>query len=139
MQDQTNVYQSLITARSRRLRTIGLMLLVAVLGMSIYGGAVLMPSLRQTRDAVRAEMSQTTTTSIQPQYTTPEQKRLRAAMKAKIIFAYGYWGVCLVLLTTLLIVAWMDFREITRRYLHAQVALLAESARDNERRNKPHG
>src|SRR5581483_1656699 len=119
----SSVYQSLLSARSRRLRTIGLLLLIAVLGMTLYGGLFLMPSLRaSSRAAQRAVFSRTHRgeTAVPATMRTPEQRtsdeRDRKALLTQVIFAYAYWTVCGLLVLGLLGVAWLDFREVLRNY-----------------------
>lgn len=112
---------SIVSARSRRLRTIGSLLVVAVLAMSVYGVTSLMPSLRRSinenpvslrRDAVR----------------TPEQKARRNIIKAQIVFAYGYWGVCGLLVLSAAFVAYLDFREVSRNYMAQRRAIWSDIA-----------
>lgn len=120
----SSVYQSLLSARSRRLRTIGLLLLAAVIGMTLWGGLSLMPSLRaSSRAAHRAVFSRThrgETAATAATMRAPEQRaadeRERKALLAKVIFAYAYWTVCGLLVLGLLGVAWLDFREVLRNY-----------------------
>ncbi len=118
-------YQSLISARSRRFRTIGLVLLTMVLGMSIYGGSVLMPKLRENRALLRSQ----TTSATAPSTASSSEKSLHKLAKAQILFAYAYWGVCGTLIIALLLVAYLDFREVSRNYLQMKITLLAESSK----------
>ena len=112
-------YRSLLTNRSRRLRIIGSLLLLASLGMAIYGGIVLMPSLRAAKAATLAQTLNSR---------TPEAIRAKKIMKTKLIFAYGYWSVCGVLVTAILLTAWLDVREMSRSYVEQRKSLWANVA-----------
>ena len=127
MTDTPTVYQSLVSARSRRLRLTGILLLIAVLGMTLYGYLALMPSLRtlprvgaHKRPGVTGQISAAPRQSSQaagavdPVTGLTEQER-KAAL-AKVVFVYGYWSVCGVLILALVIVSWLDFRELSRNY-----------------------
>jgi hypothetical protein len=107
-------YRSLVTNKSRRLRMWGSLLVCAAALMALYGGMVLMPSLRSARDAAlvqRLESQQ------------PEAVRARRVMKTKLLFAYGYWSVCGVLVTAAMFAAWLDVRETSRSYLEHRKAI----------------
>lgn len=107
-------YRSLITNKSRRLRVWGGVLVFAALLMAFWGGKVLMPSLRSARDATLVQ-------SLDSQ--EPQAVRARAVMKTKLLFAYGYWSVCGILVTSALFVAWLDVRETSRSYLEHRKAI----------------
>ena len=47
------VYQGIVSARSRRLRTIGSLLVAAIVLMSLYGYFVLMPSLHKAQATLK--------------------------------------------------------------------------------------
>jgi hypothetical protein len=76
--------EGLITPRSRRIRIWGSLLLAAIIGMAIYGFAVLMPSVRQSveahrpRTSVVTEQTSTSPSSVSPPLTKSEQRTLRA-------------------------------------------------------------
>lgn len=142
MTDTPTVYQSLISARSRRLRTVASVLLAGILAMTLYGYFRLMPSLR----VAAARMEQTTKRSTaaaanSASHVTPAQRtaqdtvarmsqRERDAQAAKLVFAYAYWGVCLSLLVALMLVAWLDFREVGRNFDQQQAAMFAASLKN---------
>ena len=142
MSDTIPVYQSLISARSRRLRTIALLLLAVVIGMAAYGYLSLMPALRVA--AARVEQANTRSTPTPtPNGTlaTPAQKstqdtvarmsrKERDAQAAKLVFAYAFWGVCLTLLLAVMLVAWLDFREVGRNFDQQQAAIFAASLKN---------
>lgn len=133
MTELQTVYRPLISARSRRLRVFGTILLLSVLAMTLYGYFVLMPSLRtlphitppvaqsaanvQRHVATGTEIMQTETLRPTPKISKSKiSERTRKTALAKVIFIYGYWSVCGVLLISLLLVCWLDFRELTHVY-----------------------
>lgn len=123
-------YRTMISSRSRRLRTVGLLLLLAVLGMSVYGLAVQMPSLRRSGAAYRREHAATqqfeaVTGAIGA---SKSEERAKRVMLLKVTVAYAYWGTCGLLVIALLFVAWLDLREVTRNYLDVRRALWNETA-----------
>jgi hypothetical protein len=132
MANAASPYENLISARSRRLRTIGVILVVFVVGMAVYGATSLMPSLRRTSALYR----QQTRAVEQARFADPQagaqeesvRQQTKKVLRTQVIFAYGYWTVCGTLLVSLLFVAWLDFREVTRNYLLRRVALLNETA-----------
>jgi hypothetical protein len=125
----------LISARSRRLRAAGVVLLLLTLGMALYGALGLMPSVRQSvrtynERAYRlmdggAGRSVALGEVAEPGNEDPV--RVRRAVRVQVLFAYGYWLVCGILLLILLFVAWLDFREVTRNYLLKRAALFRDS------------
>ena len=119
-------YQNLISAQSRRLRVIGVVLLVMILGMCVYGGRVLMPKLRENRAPLHNSTVQATSSSTA--LSPVKAESLRKLAKVQLLFFYAYWGVCFVLIIALLVVAYLDFREVSRNYLRLQVSLLSNTA-----------
>lgn len=128
------LYSSMISARSRRLRTIGLVLLGFVLSLSLYGGLVFMPRLRENRMVLRAQITHQPLNSppIPFDQLTPQQKtKLQRLAKAQFIFQFGYWSICGSLIILLLIIAWLDAREVAKNYLRLQITLLAGSSKSS--------
>lgn len=130
---QYSPYQTLVTARARRLRTTGLMLLMFVIGMSAYGFVVLMPNLqaatkneRNARYLVPKPIPGEKSHLVSP--AEQNYNRLRKALAVFILFVYGYWTVCGALIVGILIFAWLDFRELTRSYSRERNAIYMESA-----------
>ncbi len=126
------LYSSIISARSRRLRTIGLVLLVSVLLLALYGAFVFMPRLRENRVTLRARITYQDPKSppIPFQSLTPDQQaKVKRLAKAQLLFEYAYWSFCGALIIALLVVAWMDAREVAKNYLREQVTLLAETGK----------
>ena len=107
-------YRTLITPKSRRLRVIGSLLLLATVSMAVYGGTVIMPSLRATKNIVLTYPLDSR---------SQEAVHAKQVMKAQVIFAYGYWSVCGVLLTATLFTAWLDVREMSRSYVEHRKAI----------------
>ncbi|HLV80326.1 MAG TPA: hypothetical protein VKT32_08585 [Chthonomonadaceae bacterium] len=134
-------YQSMVSARSRRLRTIGLLLLVAILGMSVYGFSSLMPAVRRQaaayhRDTVAAQQVQAETGALG---IPARSGRARKAMLAQVTLVYAYWCLCGLLILALLLVAWLDLREVTRNYANQRRAVWMEAAsrlRDRDSANE---
>ncbi len=153
MTDTTFAYQSLISPRSRRLRTTGLFLLAVIVVMALYGYFSLMPSLRisAARLAAQANARPAATNSAvttsgnrvlptaKPTNAQDAVARMprqeREAQAAKIVFAYAYWGVCLSLLIALMLVAWLDFREVGRNFDQQQAAIFAASLKNENSKN----
>jgi disulfide bond formation protein DsbB len=126
-------YHNMISPRSRRLRSIGLMLMIAALTMGIYGYFVLMPSLQRSVPTAHA----TTPTVSAPQ--SPAQagndadrqlRRERRVATAKVLFAYGYWSVCGLLALGVMFTAWLDTREVSRNYLKERRSVWLDAARN---------
>ena len=103
-----NVYQNLVSQKSRRLRTVGLALLVSVLLMAGYGVFSLMPTLRAEKE--RYAVSHPLIAG------KADHSREGKILATQILFATGYWSACGVLVLSLLTVAWLDVREVTRNY-----------------------
>lgn len=118
------VYGSMISARSRRLRTIGGVLLIAILAMVIYGTTTLMPSLRRSVAATPIRVQRSTGEAIPPR--TPEEEHRRKATATQIVFAYSYWAFCGVLVISAVFVAYLDFREVSRNYLTQRKAIWSD-------------
>jgi hypothetical protein len=133
-------YQSMVSPRSRRLRSIGLVLLVAAVTMALYGFFVVMPSLRaavatQRVEAVpRIEERPASSTKNSGSQNQPARvRRANRAVAVKVLFVYGYWGVCGLLVIGMLFVAWLDTREVSRNYLNERRSVWLDAAR-----NMPH-
>jgi uncharacterized integral membrane protein len=109
-------------------------LLTAVLLMALYGGLVFMPRLRANRQELRTQIVQTAGDPVANANAAPSVQDLRRLAKAQALFVYSYWSVCALMLIALLVVAWLDAREVARNYLRQQVELINEVA---EKRKKP--
>ncbi len=135
-----SVQRGILSARSRRLRTTGAVLLAGILLMSLYGVFSLMPRVRvsaervsQSRAVVAAQRAEAAVGSrvavrvpISPEFR--QSRRLERALAAQIIFVWIYWTICALLLLGLLLIAWLDFREVSRQYENERITLFAETA-----------
>jgi hypothetical protein len=43
---------------------------------------------------------------------------------------YAYWSVCLTLVLSLVLITWMDLREVSRNYLEQRKALWSSATRE---------
>jgi hypothetical protein len=129
MQSPT-VYSSVISPRSGRLRTIGAVLLAAVVAMTLYGYFGLMPSLE--RSARRNPEISLAGPQVAPGASglqeSPAVTRANRVRKLQIAVALAYWGVCALLLVAALAVAWLDFREVTRMYVSNRRAIWSDGS-----------
>jgi len=122
-----SAYTSIISPRSRRLRTIGIVLLVAICAMVIYGYFGLMPSVtRAVHEAGPASVSTDLRPGTSP--ANPPMTRAQRVRKLQIAVAMAYWGVCGLLIVSVIFVAWLDLREISRHYLMERKAIWNQTA-----------
>ncbi len=128
MKETPSPYRSMISARSRRLRTVGFLLLIAALGMAVYGTLIMMPILRRSIAHTQPMIRQHPAETAAPQF-SPQQKRMRRIALVQATTAYAYWTVCALLVLAALFVAWLDLREVQRNYLQNRLALWAEATR----------
>ncbi|MCS6776470.1 MAG: hypothetical protein RMJ43_12210 [Chloroherpetonaceae bacterium] len=125
--NSSSVPVNMISARSRRLRIVGAMLLLAALGMVAYGSLVLMPGLRRAVAAAPRHVERRLPGGRVER--TPEVERWRRALATQILFAYGYWTFCGALVLTVVLVAYLDFREVSRNYLARRQAIWSDVTR----------
>jgi hypothetical protein len=126
----------MVSARSRRLRTIGVLLLIAILGMSIYGVRVVIPSHHRARIAYTQATTGVENHTANPPAAPSNQTaanvsapdHYRKALLARTIFAELYFLVLLLLVIFTLIVAWLDVREVMRNYMSQRRVLWGEAA-----------
>ena len=130
-------YRGVLSARSRRLRTGGSLLLLALLGMGAYGYLVLMPTLRVAQAGYARIQIGRPNGQVRPPGTTqpattgmpaPERERARKVLLTNLIFAYAYWGIWTALFVALLVIAWLDAREVWKNYLTQRAVLWTEAA-----------
>jgi hypothetical protein len=120
MPPPTTPYTTVVSARSRRYRTIMTIVLVTILVMSVFGGITIMPQVHQavgrpdTPELTRIAASQPGPTLTRPQIA--HAKRTLQARRVVVSLALAYWGVCSLLLVLVLFLAWLDFRETTRNF-----------------------
>ncbi len=116
-------YSSIVSARSRRLRTIGALLLCAITGMTIYGLWVLMPAIHHAAQV----------------HPLLASVHVRRQIFTRVAIAYAYWGVCALLLCAAMVVAWLDFREVSRTYAAQRRALWDEATHSISQRDRSNG
>ena len=58
----------------------------------------------------------------------PEAEQARRAAAVRVAFIGAYWSVCFLLSAALLVLAWLDVREVRRRLLETQRALSRDEA-----------
>lgn len=141
MSQSPSVYSGMITAQSRRLRTIGAVLLVAVALMALYGSLVLMPRINRSVEVRRAAQARLEKNGAAPAGTpgiaapaeTPALARAQKAEKLQVATVFAYWGVCALLVIATLFVAWLDLREISRSYVQQRRQLWMQTANDMSR------
>ena len=128
MDSSPSAYSSVISPQSRRLRIIGVLLIVAILIMALYGYFSLMPAL--ARSAHQATANVPKHISFGVSQADVEHARLRAVRvrKLSVAIALAYWGVSALLVLGVLVVAWLDLREINRRYLQSRRTIWSETA-----------
>lgn len=146
----TSAHRSLISLRSRRIRTLGVALLALVIGLCVYGYCFLMPSLHVPQSAARlAGLQQElrvaqSSTPASPVHQAEIQTRLdrtKKLLKTELLILYGFWAVCGTILLMLMLLAWMDLREVARVYAQERRAIwtdaIAKTAKDipAEKRN----
>jgi hypothetical protein len=114
--------------RQRRLRVLAAAVLLTIIAMVITGvtnsffrspGDPQVQELAREAIAARREHRQP----------SPEAERARQAVTTRLTFIGGYWAVCLGLSCLLVLLAWLDVREIRRRLLAAQLGVLRSITR----------
>ena len=130
MRSTSSVYgYGIVSPKSRRLRTVAALLLVAIVLLGAYGMRVVMPGVNQAAERASFQhftgAQQTTHTDKTPRlHITPRENRV---LRFKLLVAYGYWSAWTVLVLSLLLVTWLDLREVVRNYA-AQRKTLFQSA-----------
>ena len=129
----TKYGSGIISNRSRRLRTIAAVLMVFIIAMAIYGSRVLVPRINRA-----AAIANRPVTSLDSRIVpggvkkkpilnlSPEQAR---ALRIDVIVEAAYWVVWILLVLSLLLVAWLDLREVSRTYLNQRRELWSTAAR----------
>ena len=132
----TSAYSTIVSPRSRLLRTIGLALLVGILAMVIYGYFGLMPSLARSlrTNPVSAPHTTVAAQNRESQLDLQQYNRAQRIRKMRVSVALAYWGVCALMLVGVVLVAWLDLREISRTYVAERRAMWSEAA---DRLNSP--
>ncbi len=125
--DTPSVYYGIVSPRSRRLRTIGIVLLTAVVAMALYGYFVLMPSIERSLRENPIPRPSISAGPSRPGGDKPSTSRAQRIRKFQLAVALAYWGVCSLLLVSVVMVAWLDFREVTRVYVEQRRAMWTSS------------
>ncbi len=123
-------YSSVISLRSRRLRTVGIALMVVVLALFFYGVFGLMPAMKSaaalhTAAIQKAEAQK----AIHPGESMKTIRRIHRLMGIKLLFTDAYWLTCGLFAFAAMVVAWLDFREVARRFQTARRSLWDEASK----------
>lgn len=125
----------MVSARSRRLRTVGSLLLIAVIGMALYGYFSLMPRLNaaiQTYHRLEMKTDQPVRAVAQTPAAAAELERARKVHKVQIAFVMAFWGAWTLLFFALLVIAWLDAREVLHTYVQQRRAVWQDVANRTE-------
>ena len=117
-------YRSRVTPKMRRLRTMGLLIIVCLLLMVLYGSRVLMP-----RTIASVHLHSAAARGI-----NPAAVHMHHVLVVQVLFAIAYWSVCGLLLIGLFVIAWLDVREVTRQYLYDRTTLVIQAAEEMKHR-----
>ena len=128
--DTPSVYSGIVSPRSHRLRTIGLVLLTTVCAMALYGYFGLMPSIERSlrEKPVLPSTLSAGPPAAHPLTENPPTPKAQRAHKLQVAVALAYWGVCAALLVGVVLVAWLDFREVARVYVAQRRAMWSQTA-----------
>jgi hypothetical protein len=143
MTPTSSVYSGMISARSRRIRTIGTVLLTSVVLMTLYGFFGLMPAIHRAAEARHAAQAKwaaahpNETPAPAPAGERPTLTRAQQVEKLQVATVFAYWGVCMLLVIATLFVAWLDLREISRNYLLQRRQLWTQAADRMGQDNSP--
>ena len=122
-------YTGVISLRSRRLRTVGIALLVVLLLMMLYGLFALMPAMKTaTTLAAAASQKAEAQKIVNPAESARTLRHIHRLLGIKVLFAHVYWLACSLLAFAAMLVAWLDFREVARRYRTARRSLWEDAA-----------
>ena len=113
MSQSPSLYSGIVTPHSRRLRTVGALLLAAIAGMTFYGLIILMPAIHHAAELHPLAVS----------------VHVRRQLFTRVAAAYAYWTVCGLLICAAMVIAWLDFREVSRTYAAKRRALWEEATR----------
>jgi hypothetical protein len=120
MTPPTSPYITIVSPRSRRYRTLVMVLLAIIMVMSVYGGFTVMPRVHQAVGRPDTPQLARIAASQPGPDLTPKQithaKRTLQARKVVVALALAFWGVCSLLMVLVLLLAWLDFRETARNF-----------------------
>lgn len=128
MSSSPSPYVSVVSAKSRRLRTFGAVLLFFIVAMTLYGYFGLMPTMGKG-------IPQTTVSGRQTNV-NPLTGRAKRVAKVKAASVIAYWGVCFLLMSLLLFIVWLDVREISATYALQRRALWADKTHEETDHNR---
>ncbi len=130
MTSEPSVYKSaFISPRSRRLRTVGAFLLVTIVAMAFYGMRFLMPAIRaevitNTKAAASSAPANSPITHVNthtiasaPLTALHIASKHRRIIRMRVLFMYAYWTLWTILSISLMLIGWLDLREVQRMYL----------------------
>ncbi|NLI00266.1 MAG: hypothetical protein GX446_12340 [Chthonomonadales bacterium] len=102
------------TLRQRRLRVLSAFVLLLILTLVAVG--VTQPFFRNAGSAeVRALAREAILARRSGREPTPQAERARRAAAVRVAVIGAYWSLCFLLSGVLLILAWLDVREIRRK------------------------
>ena len=113
-----------LTLKQRRLRTAGAVLLCIVVAMALFGARS--PYFGRSSPEIRALTLEADTARRSGMQASARAEAARKAVLTKVLTIYGYWVVCLLLTSGLVLVALLDVREIRRGLLDARRAIWQE-------------
>ena len=121
---QITPYSSMISLRSRRLRTLGIALLVVLLLLTGYGILALMPAMKSATMRYSVETHKINARKIAaPEESAQTLRRMKRLMVMKWLFVDAYWLTCGLVAFSAMFVAWLDFREVSRQYIQERRSL----------------
>jgi hypothetical protein len=103
--------------------------------MAIYGTRVLVPRINfAAGTAARSRIQSQTNSAVNAGGHTNQSslnltKREAQVLRFDVLFEAAYWVIWIALIVSLLLVAWMDLREVSRTYLNQRRELWAVAAK----------
>jgi len=124
-----------LTPRQKRLRVATALLLgliVVMVGMGIMHPFFRSVAAPDVIERVRREIQAERMAGSAPKPYSPE----RRAVIVKLIVLYSYWTLCFLMALSLVVVAWLDLREVRRKLLMARRDMWKETVEEMHRRVK---
>jgi hypothetical protein len=113
--------------RQRRLRVLTALVLALIVVMVTFG--LSHPFFRSVGGAgVRALARQAVVARRVGTPVARSAERARRAVAVRLAFIGAYWSVCFMLSGVLLVLAWLDVREIRRKLLAARLSMVRPGA-----------
>ncbi len=114
-----------LTMRQRRLRVLTMFVILLIGAMVAVG--VRHPFFRSAGSpGVRALAREAVMARRSGRPATAKAERARRAAAVRVAFIGAYWSLCFMLSGSLLILAWLDVREIRRGLMEAQRAVMRD-------------